>query len=116
MLLCGIINKLKRSKVKSVLLSYFFCQATDTRINHATAVLRGLIYILVCQQPSLILHIRAKYDQAGKNLFKDANAWVTLSEILTYMLQDYNIRGTYLVVDGLDEYITDLPKLLDFIV
>ena len=74
MLLCGITNELKRSMAKSVLLSYFFCQATDSRINYATAVLRGLIYLLVDQQPSLISHIRAKYDQASKTLFEDANA------------------------------------------
>lgn len=74
MLLCGITNELKRSIPKSVLLSYFFCQATDSRINNATAVLRGLIYLLVKYQPSLISHVRTRYDQAGKTLFEDANA------------------------------------------
>ncbi|KAM3066469.1 Vegetative incompatibility protein HET-E-1 [Clarireedia jacksonii] len=45
MLLCGIINELKRSKAKSVLLSYFFCQASDSRINYATAVLRAVSHL-----------------------------------------------------------------------
>jgi hypothetical protein len=49
MLLCGIINELEKSMVETALLSYFFCQATDSRINNATAVLRGLIYVLVDQ-------------------------------------------------------------------
>ena len=49
MLLCGIINKLKKSIAKTDLLSYFFCQATDSRINNATAMLRGLVYLLVDQ-------------------------------------------------------------------
>ncbi|KAH0553388.1 hypothetical protein GP486_006539 [Trichoglossum hirsutum] len=40
------------------------------------AVLRGLVYLLVDQQPSLISHIRKKYDHAGRALFEDANAWV----------------------------------------
>ncbi|KAH8586504.1 NACHT domain-containing protein, partial [Bisporella sp. PMI_857] len=115
MLLCGIANELKRTSAKSVLLSYFFCQATDSRINHATAVLRGLIYLLVDQQPSLISHARTKYDQAGKALFEDANAWVALSEIFTSILQDPNLNSTYLVVDALDECMKDLSKLLDFI-
>ncbi|KAF1938340.1 hypothetical protein EJ02DRAFT_354742, partial [Clathrospora elynae] len=53
MLLCGIINKLHSSLPRTGLLSYFFCQATDSRINSATAVLRGLLYMLVKQQPSL---------------------------------------------------------------
>jgi hypothetical protein len=43
-----------------MLLSYFFFQATDSRINNATAVLRGLIYMLIDQQPSLVSHVRYK--------------------------------------------------------
>ena len=39
MLLCGIINELDKLIPKTGLLSYFFCQATDSRINNATAVL-----------------------------------------------------------------------------
>jgi hypothetical protein len=38
---------------KTDLLSYFFCQATDSRISNATAVLLGLVFLLVNQQPSL---------------------------------------------------------------
>lgn len=116
MLLCGIINELRKSITKSDRLSYFFCQATDSRINTATAVLRGLVYMLVGQQPSLILHVRKKYDHAGKTLFEDANAWVALSEIFADILQDPSLKTTYLIVDALDECVVDLPKLLDFIV
>ena len=86
MLLCGIINELKKLMAKTDLLSYFFCQATDLRINNATAVLRGLVYLLINQQPSLISHIRKKHDQLGKSLFEDQNAWVALSEIFTNIL------------------------------
>ncbi|KAF2188149.1 HET-domain-containing protein [Zopfia rhizophila CBS 207.26] len=39
MLLYGIVDELKKSKAKADLLSFFFCQATDSRINNATAVL-----------------------------------------------------------------------------
>ena len=81
MLLYGIINELKRFMTKPDLLSYFFYQATDSRINNATAMLRGLIYMLVDQQPSLVSHVQKKYDQRGKTLFEDVNAWVALSEI-----------------------------------
>ncbi|RFU32244.1 hypothetical protein B7463_g4094, partial [Scytalidium lignicola] len=116
MLLCGITNELERSMAKSVFLSYFFCQATDSRINSATAVLRGLIYLLVDQQPSFISHVRAKYDQAGKTLFEDMNAWVALSGIFTNILRDPSLDSTYLIVDALDECVADLPKLLDFMV
>ena len=116
MLLCGIVNELKKSMAKTDLLSYFFCQATDSRINNAIAVLRGLVFLLVDQQPSLISHIRKKHDCAGKALFEDANAWVALSEIFTSILQDPSLNSTYLIIDALDECVGDLPKLLDFIV
>lgn len=116
MLLCGIVNELKKSMAKTDLLSYFFCQTTDSRINNAIAVLRGLVYLLIDQQPSLISHIRKKYDHAGKILFEDTNAWVALSEIFTNILQDPSLNSTYLIIDALDECVTDLPKLLDFIV
>jgi hypothetical protein len=115
MLLCGIINELHSSLPKNALLSYFFCQATDSRINNATAVLRGLLYMLVSQQPSLVSHIRKRHDHAGKALFEDANAWVALTEIFADVLQDSQLRATYLVIDALDECVTDLAKLLYFI-
>jgi hypothetical protein len=73
MLLCGIVDELKKSTPPS-LLSFFFCQGTDSRINNATAVLRGLIYLLADQQPSLASHLRKKYDHAGKSLFEDPNS------------------------------------------
>ena len=116
MLLCGIINELDRSMPKTGLLSYFFCQADDSHINNPTAVLRGLIYMLVRQQPSLILYIRKKYDHAGKRLFEDANNWVALVEIFADILQDQSLNNSYLIIDALDECVTDLSNLLDFIV
>jgi len=117
MLLCGIINELKQAIVAEGHcrnLAYFFCQATDSRINNAIAVLRGLIYLLAHQQPRLISHVR-KYSNAGKSL-SDANAWVALSDILGGMLGDPNLKPTCLIVDALDECVVDLPKLLDFVV
>jgi hypothetical protein len=116
MLLCGIINELSKSTVDTALLSYFFCQASDSRINSATAVLRGLIYMLVGQQPSLVSHIQKKYNNAGKTLFEDTNAWTALSEIFASILQDSSLDGIYLIVDALDECVTGLPELLDLVV
>jgi uncharacterized delta-60 repeat protein len=116
MLLCGIINELKKSMAKTELLSYFFCQATDLKINNATAVLRGLVYMLADLQPTFIAHIRKKYDHARKSLFEDTNAWVALSEIFTSILQDPSLNSTYLIIDALDECETDLAKLLQLIV
>ncbi|KAJ6118802.1 NACHT nucleoside triphosphatase [Penicillium samsonianum] len=116
MLLCGIIEELKRSIGDTANISFFFCQATDARINNATAVLRGLIYSLIMKQPSLLTHVRSRYDQAGKALFEDINAWNALSRIFTDILKDLNLRNTYLVIDALDECTTGLSLLLDMIV
>jgi hypothetical protein len=115
MLLCSIINKLQRATAKTVCVSYFFCQATNLRINSATAVLRSLLYLLISQQLALISHVRKKHNQAGKGMFKDTNAWVTLTEIFADVLQDPSLSTAYLIVDALDECVTDLPKLLGFV-
>jgi hypothetical protein len=115
MLLCGIINELE-STCNSSLLSFFFCQATDASINNATAVLRGLIYLLVDQQPSFISHVRKKYDAAGNPIFRDVNAWVALSEIFASILNDPSLPHTYLIIDALDECTTGLDQLLDLVV
>lgn len=120
MLICGIINKLMpATKLADAntgkLLSFFFCQASDSRIKSATAVLRGLIFMLVTQQRPLLSHIRKMYDHRGKSIFEGTNAWVALSEIFTAMLQDLSLDGAFLAIDALDECVTDLPKLLDLI-
>ena len=117
MLLSGIINELTRSTTKTHLLAFFYLQATDSRINNAMSVLRGLLYLLVDQQPSLISHIQKQHDLAGISLFEDTNAWVSLSKIFTNILQDPSLKSAYLIIDALDECVEmDLPKLLDFIV
>ncbi|KAF2736565.1 hypothetical protein EJ04DRAFT_157950 [Polyplosphaeria fusca] len=116
MLLCGIIDELSKCTDKTTILSYFFFQATDSRINSATAVLRGLLFMLVSQQPSLVSHLRKKHDQTGKALFEDANAWVVLCEIFTNILHDPSSCNMYFFVDALDECVQDLDKLLAFLV
>ncbi|KAK3947848.1 NACHT domain-containing protein [Pseudoneurospora amorphoporcata] len=115
MLLCGIINELDQGNARHCNVAYFFCQATDSRINNATAVLRGLIYLLIEQQPSVLSHVRKEYDRAGENLFKDANTWVALSKIFTNILQDSSLQTTYLIIDALDECVEDRSQLLDLI-
>lgn len=115
MLLCGIIDELSNFAHETSTVSFFFCQATDVRINNATAVLRGLIFMLVDQQPSLIFHVRRQYDKTGKQVFEDVNAWEALSEILTSILRDVRLQTTYLVIDALDECTTGLNRLLGLV-
>jgi hypothetical protein len=115
MLLCGIIDELQKPTASTASVVYFFCQATDSRINSATAVLRGLLYLLVSQQSALTAHVRKRYDEAGRSMFEDANAWVALTETFAEVLQDPNLDTTYILVDALDECTTELPKLLQFL-
>ncbi|KAH8819814.1 hypothetical protein F5884DRAFT_865459 [Xylogone sp. PMI_703] len=115
MLLCGIVNELNKSKSQVDSLSYFFCQATDTRLNSATAVLRGLVYLLVKQRPSLVSHIQKKYNDSGKALFEDVNAWIAITDVLKSILRDPSLKNICLIIDALDECVTGLPQLLGFI-
>ncbi|KAL6401589.1 HNWD3 protein [Ilyonectria robusta] len=116
MLMCGIINELSTpTQTHTRIVSFFLCQNTDSRLNQASAVLRGLIFGLAEQQPSLISHIQRRWDDTGHRLFDDANAFYTLSQILSDMLCDPHTRGCYLMIDALDECTTDLSQLLCFI-
>lgn len=115
MLLCGIIDELQKTTASTASVVYFFCQATDSRINSATAVLRGLLYFLVSEQPALTMHVRKRYDQVGRSIFEDANAWIALAETFADVLQDPNLDTTYILIDALDECTTGLPKLLHFL-
>ncbi|OPB40895.1 hypothetical protein A0O28_0009760 [Trichoderma guizhouense] len=115
MLLCGIIDEIKRSASHTNAISFFFCQATIPTINNHLAVLRGLIWLLVEQQPSLISHIREKYDPIGNELFEGPNAWYSLANILRSILQDERLPTAYVIIDGLDECTTGLNELLALI-
>jgi hypothetical protein len=121
MLMIGIINELQQQVARSgkssvtEVLSYFLCQGTDSRLNTATAILRGIIYLLASEQPFLISHLRKKYDHAGRKLFEDSSAFYSLSDVFRQMVQDPKLTVAYLVVDALDECEVGLPQLLDLI-
>jgi hypothetical protein len=113
MLLAGIIDELTNTPGSFGQVTYFFCQETDSRINNATAVLRGLIYMLVKNQESLLMHVWKEYEHAGKQLFLDCNAFTALSRILRAILADSELKEAVLIVDALDECVTDLHLLLN---
>lgn len=113
MLLCGIIEALKKDGFNR--LCYFFCQATEQKLDNSVAVLRGLIYHLVRRYPRLLVHVRKEYDGAGQHIFTDHNAWQVVSNILKDMLKDPFLDGVFIIVDALDECIVDRPKLMTFI-
>ncbi|KAL7799942.1 quinon protein alcohol dehydrogenase-like superfamily [Trichoderma ceciliae] len=118
MLLCGIVDSLQKLAPSS-LISFFFCQATDERINSSTAVLRGLIFLLVDQRRHLLKHVLERHARQGKSLFEPPSAWFALCSILESLLVELNEsqQPTCLLIDALDECVSDdIPRLLDFLV
>lgn len=123
MLLITIVDELER-KLKQAeespggptAVSYFFCQGTSKDLNNATAVLRGLIYLLAVQHPPLILHLRESYDHAGSKLFDDSNSFFALSKVLESMLRDKSLARAYVIIDALDECLADQERLIKLII
>ncbi|KAL7963418.1 hypothetical protein V8C34DRAFT_322270 [Trichoderma compactum] len=114
MLLCGIIDELKKGRpTKNV--CHFLCQATDSRLDNATSILRGLLHTIIGRQPVLFSHMRDGYEKAGKKLFEDTNSWYSLSQIFLNLVNDPNLQSPIIIIDALDECRTDLSQLLDLI-
>lgn len=89
MLLCDATEELGKSSLEN--LTFFFYQGTTLSLNNATAVLRGLLYLLVSQQLLLASHLRKRYNQVGQSLFKDINAWIAVLEIFTNVILNPNL-------------------------
>lgn len=115
MLVCRIIDELGATIPLPRQLCYFFCQATDARINNASAVLRGLLYMLLEQQPSLVSHVQENYRRGGRSIFEDVNSWVVLTKLFSDILGDHRLRSTVFIIDALDECTHKLQDLLAFI-
>ena len=99
----------------SGVLSYFFCQNTDFRLNNAISVLRGLIYMLVTEHDRLAKPLNDEFKSVGSKLFEGPNVFFDLQRILLAMLKIPNHGTTYLVVDALDECASGLFQLLSLI-
>ncbi|KAH9233329.1 hypothetical protein K456DRAFT_1911675, partial [Colletotrichum gloeosporioides 23] len=115
MLICGIIDELP-AHMPGWDTTYFFCEATDSRLNNATAVLRSLLYLLLRKRPSLSRFIREEHEDAGKQLFEDANGWDVLYGSFMNIVQDGGLNDFIIIIDALDECKVGLYQLLDFIV
>lgn len=116
MLLCGIIDELlPSSRLKNpesqISVSYFFCQATHPELRNSTAVLQGLIYLLVVQQPCLASHLK---DWQGHNT-AHRNSWFETEILFRKIVADPALQEAYLIVDALDECLEDLGCLLEVI-
>jgi hypothetical protein len=86
------------AKRRSCLVSYFFCQSTDSRLNSAASILKGLIYLLVAQEKAMLRHVRGRYDDSGSRVFEGPNAVYTLRLVLQDILNDSALPRTYLLI------------------
>ena len=97
------------------ILTYFFCQNTDLRLNNAVSVLRGLIYMLITERDTLDKPLKDKFKRAESKLFEGPNASFDLQRILLDTLKIPTHGIIYLVVDALDECDLGLSELLRLI-
>lgn len=115
MLLCGIVEDLEQNP-QSENLSYFFCQATDYRINTAAAVVGGLIQSLLKQHPALLSRVRESHGNGPKDQLDGANGLVVLCDIFETITNNPGLTNVICVVDALDECVTDCRHLLNLII
>ncbi|KAL7919421.1 WD40 repeat-like protein [Trichoderma austrokoningii] len=113
MLICGLIDELQTNRLTN--LHYFFCQASDSRLNSATKVLCSLVYSIACQDQEALSLVMEKYRHAGRELFHNTNSWTAMSQVMNQILRKANLKDSVFIIDGLDECVTDLALLLDFI-
>lgn len=123
MLLCGVIDELLKQKSASTF--FFFCEARDARLNTANSVLRGLLYLILDQNPALCDRLRKEFNKAGigRKLFEDINSWEVLCKMMNSAVRNvesvvrHDTPGeVFLVIDALDECTLGLDQLIRFII
>lgn len=103
MLLCGIIEDFENNCKLQEKIAYFFCQGTDTRLNTATAIIRGLIYSVLRQNQGLLSSIQEQIKKEPKGYLEGTNVWVALGRIFTTIIQDPCMAEFTFIIDALDE-------------
>lgn len=115
MLMISLVRELSQLTNNSSALTFFFCQSTDSGLNTATSVLRGLLWKLIHEYPSIGHYLHEDFKHAGRQLFESSNAFYTLRSILSKTLKDPTLPVVYLLIDALDECNVGRKDLLDFI-
>lgn len=97
-------------------LAFFFCGSSTFGSDSVATVLKGLIWRLLEQQPSLRRHLDEMRTSTRRKYFDDPSDFLALSGAFYSMIQDSNFAKTYLLVDAIDECsIDDGPGLDDFL-
>ncbi|KAF3809312.1 Vegetative incompatibility protein HET-E-1, partial [Colletotrichum gloeosporioides] len=114
MLLCGIVDELHGDKSAHQVI-YFFCQATDSNLNTASAVLRGILYLALKKAPELVKGLREAHDSCDRQLFEGSNGWQALCNMTTSVLCNEIFQNVVVIIDALDECTTGVDELLQFV-
>ena len=105
------ISQRLRQEPDTGALAYFFCQQQDSRLNHAVAVIKGLIYSLVCQHNAFVNCLQ-ETDLARNNQEHNIeHSFWKLYTALVNVLENVNLPKVYLLVDALDECTTNIFDL-----
>ncbi|CAI7665252.1 unnamed protein product [Penicillium glandicola] len=118
MLLIGLVNELNThvdTHFGEMMLSYFFCKGTDSSVNSAISVLRGLVWMILRQKTSLIADFREQLQGYDLNALRESSTFPAIKEAFLSMLRHPDLGRVYLVVDALDECKSDLDQLLELI-
>jgi hypothetical protein len=114
MLMMSLIQEFRKPKGEQHILTFFFCQNTDSRLNTAHAVLCGLLWLLVRENPVLGCYLHEDYRH-HKDFLDGPDAFVALCRIMTELLQDVALPTVYILIDALDECDEGRGELLKFI-
>ncbi|CAG8080643.1 unnamed protein product [Penicillium salamii] len=118
MMSIGIIEDLSRL-YESTIVTYFFCQSADCEHNTLEAIIKGLIFQLVYQQPSLNHQpgqaLRRRWDTTNNCFYdsEDLSSWRALWDVFLEMLEYCKCQRVYIIVDALDECQSD--SMADFL-
>ncbi|UKZ59431.1 uncharacterized protein TrAtP1_000735 [Trichoderma atroviride] len=102
MLLGGLVDDFEKSPQVDKNLAYFFCQATDSRINTTVAVIRGLIVSFIKKHHELRSYVRTEYKDDLDKL-NGPDGWYILRDIFEKVTQHSALPNPVCVVDALDE-------------
>ncbi|KAK4445593.1 hypothetical protein QBC34DRAFT_306562 [Podospora aff. communis PSN243] len=100
--------------------AYFFCEQGNKATNNASAVLRGLCYMLITRSKTpdetLLEVVGEVCDATGAKAFDGPGAWFMLEKIfrriLQHLISSREGHTVYLVVDALDACGESLQNLL----
>ncbi|PON28046.1 hypothetical protein TGAM01_v203183 [Trichoderma gamsii] len=102
MLLGGLVDNFEESPQIGLNLAYFFCQATDSRINTAAAVIGGLTVSLIKEHHELRSYIHTKYKH-DLNKLNGPEGWYILHDIFEKVTRHSTLPNPVCIVDALDE-------------